>query len=104
MMFVLACFDTKETYFAYITQDDTIMMIEQIVLFFLILVRVIHIPVLVLFCLFCAPCQLCPDDSCIKKWQNSCEVSIENGIYEEIEKQKWVYNSKKDQETLQKLS
>lgn len=63
----------------------------------------VHIPVLLFYCLFCVPCQLCPDDCCIKRWQDSREDRIEEGIYEEIEKQKWVYSGKKDLETFQML-
>lgn len=105
MMATLSVFDCKEVYFAINTRDDTKLMIEQIVCFFCILARVIHIPVLLFFCLFCVPCMFCdcPVWCCFKKWQDSNSVNQEKGIFEEIDKQKWVYNTKNDLEIFQRL-
>jgi hypothetical protein len=64
---------------------------------------VLHIWLLLFFvCL--VPCYFCSDTCCIKRWLvNRTRNEVEKGVFVEIDKQSWAYNTAKDLETFQKL-
>lgn len=76
--------------------DQSNIISEAVLMTSFIVLRVLHLPIMILAICCCAPCYLCPSTCVVKRWLIGKRSGVDARIFELIDQQKWIFRNNQD--------